>query len=53
VLAAGDVGALATVLGAALFERFAWRGEADFGDCLLSANAQAVRRPREITAAAS
>ena len=37
VLAAVDVGAPATVLGAALFERFAWRGEADFGDCLLSA----------------
>jgi 6-phosphogluconate dehydrogenase len=37
VLAAVDVGAPATVLSAALFERFASRGEADFADQLLSA----------------
>src|ERR671934_186183 len=35
--AAVDVGAPATVLSAALFERFASRGEADFADQLLSA----------------
>jgi 6-phosphogluconate dehydrogenase len=37
VLAAVDVGAPANVLSAALFERFASRGEADFADQLLSA----------------
>jgi 6-phosphogluconate dehydrogenase len=37
VRAAVDVGAPATVLSAALFDRFASRGEADFADQLLSA----------------
>jgi 6-phosphogluconate dehydrogenase len=37
VQAAVDVGAPATVLSAALFERYASRGEADFADQLLSA----------------
>ena len=37
VLAAVDVGAPANVLSAALFERFASRGEGDFADMLLSA----------------
>ena len=53
VLAAVDVGAPATVLSAALFERFASRGEADFADQLLSAMRKQFGGHAEITAAAS
>src|SRR5205809_2821096 len=52
VLAAVDVGAPATVLSAALFERFASRGEADFADQLLSAMRKQFGGHAEITAAA-
>src|SRR4051812_30262487 len=51
VLAAVDVGAPATVLSAALFERFASRGEADFADQLLSAMRKQFGGHAEITAA--
>ena len=53
MLAAVDVGAPATVLSAALFERFASRGEADFADQLLSAMRKQFGGHAEITAAAS
>jgi 6-phosphogluconate dehydrogenase (decarboxylating) len=46
VLAAVEVGAPATALSAALYERFASGGEADFAGQLLFGDAQAVRRPR-------
>jgi 6-phosphogluconate dehydrogenase len=49
--AAVDVGAPATVLSAALFERFASRGEADFADQLLSAMRKQFGGHAEITAA--
>ena len=52
VLAAVDVGAPATVLSAALFERFASRGEADFADQLLSALRKQFGGHAEITAPA-
>src|SRR4051794_38262012 len=52
VLAAVDVGAPATVLSAALYERFASRGEADFADQLLSALRKQFGGHAEITAAA-
>jgi 6-phosphogluconate dehydrogenase len=52
VLAAVDVGAPATVLSAALFERFASRGEADFADQLLSAMRAQFGGHAEITSAA-
>ena len=52
VLAAVDVGAPATVLSAALFERFASRGEADFADQLLSAMRKQFGGHAEIAAAA-
>src|SRR5919197_288511 len=50
--AAVDVGAPATVLSAALFERFASRGEADFADQLLSAMRKQFGGHAEITAVA-
>lgn len=52
MLAAVDVGAPATVLSAALFERFGSRGEADFADQLLSAMCKQFGGHAEITAAA-
>jgi 6-phosphogluconate dehydrogenase len=52
VLAAVDVGAPASVLSAALFERFASRGEADFADQLLSAMRKQFGGHAEITATA-
>ena len=53
MLAAVDVGAPANVLSAALFERFASRGEADFADQVLSALRKQFGGHAEITAAAS
>jgi 6-phosphogluconate dehydrogenase len=53
VHAAVDVGAPATVLSAALYERFTSRGEADFADQLLSAMRKQFGGHAEITAAAS
>jgi 6-phosphogluconate dehydrogenase len=53
VLAAVDVGAPANVLSAALFERFASRGEADFADQLLSAMRKQFGGHAEIAAATS
>jgi 6-phosphogluconate dehydrogenase len=52
VLAAVDVGAPANVLSAALFERFASRGEADFADQLLSAMRKQFGGHAEIAAPA-
>jgi 6-phosphogluconate dehydrogenase len=52
VHAAVDVGAPAAVLSAALYERFASRGEADFADQLLSAMRKQFGGHAEITAAA-
>ena len=52
VHAAVDVGAPATVLSAALFERFASRGEADFADQLLSAMRKQFGGHTEIEGAA-
>jgi 6-phosphogluconate dehydrogenase len=52
VLAAVDVGAPATVLSAALFERFASRGDADFAHQLLSAMRMQFGGHAEIAAAA-
>jgi 6-phosphogluconate dehydrogenase len=52
VRAAVDVGAPATVLSAALFDRFASRGEADFADQLLSAMRSQFGGHSEIAAAA-
>ena len=52
VLAAVDVGAPAPVLSAALYERFASRGDADFADQLLSALRKQFGGHAEITAAA-
>jgi 6-phosphogluconate dehydrogenase len=51
VRAAVDVGAPATVLSAALFDRFASRGEADFADQLLSAMRSQFGGHAEIAAA--
>jgi 6-phosphogluconate dehydrogenase len=51
VRAAVDVGAPANVLSAALFERFASRGEADFADQLLSAMRSQFGGHAEIAAA--
>ncbi|MFL5914935.1 MAG: phosphogluconate dehydrogenase (NAD(+)-dependent, decarboxylating) [Gaiellaceae bacterium] len=51
VRAAVDVGAPATVLSAALFDRFASRGEADFADQLLSAMRSQFGGHTEIAAA--
>ena len=51
VRAAVDVGAPATVLSAALFDRFASRGEADFADQLLSALRSQFGGHAEIAAA--
>jgi 6-phosphogluconate dehydrogenase len=51
VLTAVDVGAPATVLSAALFARFASRGEADFADQLLSAMRKQFGGHAEIAAA--
>ena len=45
-------GAPAAVLSAVLYERFAWRGEADFADQLLSAMRKQFGGHAEITAAA-
>ncbi len=53
VLAAVDVGAPANVLSAALFERFASRGEADFADQLLSAMRKQFGGHAEISAPAA
>jgi 6-phosphogluconate dehydrogenase len=52
VLAAVDVGAPANVLSAALFGRFASRGEADFADQLLSAMRKQFGGHAEMRAAA-
>ena len=52
VRAAVDVGAPATVLSAALFDRFASRGEADFADQLLSALRSQFGGHSEMAAAA-
>jgi 6-phosphogluconate dehydrogenase len=52
VLAAVDVGAPATVLSAALYERFASRGDADFADQLLSAMRKQFGGHAETAAAA-
>jgi 6-phosphogluconate dehydrogenase len=52
VLAVVDVGAPATVLSAALFERLGSRGEADFADQLLSAMRKQFGGHAEINAAA-
>jgi 6-phosphogluconate dehydrogenase len=53
VLAAVDVGAPATVLSAALFERFASRGDADFADQLLAAMRKQFGGHAEIAATAA